>query len=214
MRVAAGIFLVLFAACVGSPPRYLPPNGTPAQLTLEVGADFDATWRAVVETFAETTTSIETIEKASGFVAAAKPVNFARVDDLPAHVDFGSLNGWIASTYVQARPHVCSARLRYNVFVVPVADHQHVRVNTSWTGHADLQGTSVVYRFDLVGNSTGAFERALLEVIAGKLKQSSAAIVVTQAFSPSKYEKEPRIYGAESASNAESEGWVRHGTGF
>lgn len=212
MRVVPLLALIFaLTACV-SQPRYVAPNGVGAQLSLKATADFDTVWQSIVETFAQSTTAIETIEKASGFVAAARPIDFAQVADLDALVDFGVLNGVWASSHVKANADRCSARVRYNIFVVQGGTEQDVRVNTAWTGHADISGTNagggpVLYRVPLVGNSTGAFERQLLDAIAAKLKGAKAETQVTQQFKLSTFEKEPRNYGQ----TREDDGWVNHG---
>lgn len=193
------VCLLALTACTLH-PDYKPPNGVAAQLSLRVVADFDTAWQAVIETFAETTTSIETIEKASGFVAAQRPVDFTNGSHLPTWVDFGQLNGEWAAQRVQSSPHSW-VEVRYNVLVVRGAAAQDVRVHTTWSGAVTLGlDTQRPIRVSLVGNSTGAFERRLLELIAARLRETQREIQVTQPFKVSTYAPPPRDSNQPSAS--------------
>lgn len=209
-RMRTAVFLALALCACQSAPRYAAPSGVPSQLSLKVRANFDSVWQAIVETFAESTTGIETIEKASGFVAAARPIDFAGVSDLSALVDLRVIDGAWASSRVQARPMGASARVRYNVFVVQRPEEQEVRVNTSWTGYVNVEGIAsggalAIYQVPLIGHSTGAFERQLLESIAAKLAQVESKIIETQSFRLSKYEADPRKYGE----SRDDDGWIK-----
>jgi hypothetical protein len=203
---------LLLVACQ-STPRSQRPNGVPAQLTLEVHAGFDAVWVAVIETFATSTIAIETIEKASGFVAAAQPIDFAGVPDLVTLVDLGTLNGVWAASRVQAQPGQSSVRVRYNVFVHQGDTRQLLRVNSTWTGSIAVQGVNsggaiVPYQVALTGNSKGVFERRLLEMIADKLPGASSTILETQPFRLSTFATPPREFGTQS----DDDGWTRMGS--
>lgn len=194
MKAPVGLLLISLASCQAGPPTYRAPNGKAANLSLEVQAPFDEAWQAIIETFAGSTTAIETIEKASGFVAAARPVDFAGVKDLATLVDFGAVDNIWSTSYVNERPERASARVRYNVFVSSKGSSQTVKVNTSWTGKIAIHaiGRPVPFEVVMQGNSTGRFERLLLEAIAAKLTQGNAHIVELQQFARSTFDPAPR----------------------
>jgi hypothetical protein len=148
----------------------------------------------VIEQFATSMTAIETIEKASGFVAAARPVDCTGIEDLAALVDLGMLDGAWATARVEAQPERSSVRVRYNVFVTRGDAQQLVRVNTAWTGWTMVKyrGKEASFQVALTGNSKGVFERLLLEAIASNLPGAMSEIKEAQPFRPSTFDPPPR----------------------
>lgn len=194
MKVVAAVLTMLILTACQTRPTYRAPNGRAAQLSLEAQASFDQAWQAIIETFAATTTAIETIEKASGFVAAARPVDFAGVGDVAQLADLGVIDRAWATSYVNERPERASARVRYNVFVATNGATQVIKVNTSWTGIVEIPaaGRPLPYQVALQGNSTGRFERTLLDAITQRLPKDSCRVVEEHGFELSKFDPAPR----------------------
>lgn len=65
---------VLFAGACAPPLRYIPPKDPIARNAEPVAAPFDRAWDAVIDLFAREVIPIETLDRASGFVAASSSV--------------------------------------------------------------------------------------------------------------------------------------------
>jgi hypothetical protein len=130
----------------------------PIRSNIVFDANFDKTWSAVVESFAERNISVKQMEKASGYIEAealAVPEAWA---------DWGRL------TTMSSR--VMNPTARFNVFVKATGKKQ-----TAFKLTCNFHATEDVRRSadepetrPLTGVSTGIFEDMLYEAIASKLK--------------------------------------------
>lgn len=121
---------ILLTAAIGGcmhPPRTAPPG--PRQ-GVEVEAEFDVAWGAVIDYFAEYNVPIATIDKSSGFIAAA-PVGLGHITKPGAWADCGAWGS------MRKKP----SSVIYNVTVRERSGGSTIRVTATWEDSCVTFGT-------------------------------------------------------------------------
>lgn len=151
MRLLVALLLVV--ACTPTPP---PP--APVPVDHYARASFDSPWNAVIEFFADSRVSIETIDKASGLIVS-------RQFTIPKE----RIREWVVcETHSMGTPMVEHPNLQvvadFNVLVRPRGDSTAVRINAVTTGRV-VAGTLTS---NVECNSSGRFEAMLYERIGAR----------------------------------------------
>lgn len=178
--------LVVFALQACTSFEYVPPVGTHPKVSVDSPKGFDETWQAIIESFAETNTSIKTIEKVSGLVTAERMVPVSEIG--AGYVDFGSISRVDVAPNLQKPPmhwRSWTSSLIFNVFLKKVeGDKCSLSVHTGWRGivqHSSYNawnGQTMVTAVNVDGISTGKFETELLTSILAKLGATNPNIVI------------------------------------
>jgi hypothetical protein len=144
--------LPVLAACI----VYQPPATTAAtRAPTEIAASFGRTWDAVIDEFAEMNIPIQTLERASGFIAA-EPLALGTADTTWA--DCGT-----------ALDRIPPSRAYYNVRVLGDSTHSSARVTVRWTAAGAGQGAPMVVECSTTGTWEAAFEQAIKANAEGKV---------------------------------------------
>jgi hypothetical protein len=142
------------AACT----TYQPPEKMPVKTSIDIDADFDATWSAVVETLAEIGISVKQMEKTSGYIEAE--TMSVKAD----WVDWGRLETLSSK--------VLNPTARFNLFVKSIATGRcSVKLTVTYQATEDVRRTDEPERRPLAGESTGKFEKTLFDSITDKISQ-------------------------------------------
>ena len=152
----AALLCITLAGCA---PPYTPPSLVPVDRpATEVAASFGRTWDAVIDGFAARNIPIQTLERASGFIAA-EPLQVSDADTTMA--DCGRYEG---ATLLAGRAY-------YNVRVLGDSTRSSVRVTVRWTN----LGPSGAGLTQLPCVSTGSWESAFEGSIKERAERAAAA---------------------------------------
>jgi len=150
---------LLCIAVAGCAPPYSPPSLLPVERPATgVDASFGRTWDAVIDGFAARNIPIQTLERASGFIAA-EPLQVSDADTTMA--DCGRYEG---ATLLAGRAY-------YNVRVLGDSTRSSVRVTVRWTN----LGPSGAGLTQLPCVSTGSWESAFEGAIKERAERAAAA---------------------------------------
>jgi hypothetical protein len=124
MRVRVMLGLLAASACV----QYTPPAPASPRAVTEVPASFGKTWDAVIDVFAEENIPIQTMERASGFIAAAHRLS------VPAAKEYEATGHPFADCGKENDRFVMPQSGTYNVVVRGDSARSTVRVTATYTG--------------------------------------------------------------------------------
>ena len=139
---------LILMACASAPVARQIQNSFP------VDKDFDTTWQAVIETFAELNLPIMNMEKASGLITT----DWIKLDD-PQASDCGKM-GMMSSEV--------GRRVKFNVFVKRVGNVSEMKVNAMFEALVQTYGSHVIGTSSCY--STGKFEKEIYDRVLAKTK--------------------------------------------
>lgn len=148
MRLAP-ICLLVGVACA----PYVPPKAPTPRTATPVAASFDRTWNAVIDVFASRVITIETMERASGFIVASTAgiPGYSKADSATAlsYADCGKPAG---SAFSAPHGPYLPSSAKYNVLVRAAGEGAIVQVTAKFI-RADRSSSAEC-------SSHGAFEQA------------------------------------------------------
>lgn len=155
-----GKLLLATVVFVASCMRYTPPAQPVARPAVEVQAPFERTWDAAIDAFAEQVITVETLERASGFIVASRGSISARTKaDTVAGRAMADCGGMGVLVFLPTSA-------KYNVVVRPAGSQSTVRVTASFMGSRSYQ-----FENTLECSSKGSFEAALESSIKARAEK-------------------------------------------
>lgn len=155
-RTAVFVTLLLTAAC----SRYVPPDPPAPRVVTPVSAPFERTWNAVIDVFAQEVITVETMEKASGFIVASRAAipHYTAADSAAARAmaDCGGLEPSLLGFRVRYLP----SSAKYNVVVRSAG--------ASSTVHVSARFIRTVVQTATECSSRGAFESTLESLVKAR----------------------------------------------
>lgn len=148
MRRITWLLIPVLSACL----TYVPPAAPQPRAGSPVAASFDRTWNSVIDQFAEQVITIETMERASGFIVASRAsISTRSKADSAFGASVADCGGFKQALGGVASPAVPTSA-KYNVLVRAIdAEHSMVQVTARFLS-SGAPGT-------VECSSRGAFER-------------------------------------------------------